>query len=271
VSAQVVWTGKPVHSWAQFHRVVKRPERRLLSQLHEYEDSLLVAGCQRSGTTALTRLLKHADGIADARFGVDDELDGALLLAGQVERLADGRHCFQTTYLNDRYPEYFDHDRFRLLWILREPRSVIRSMLHNWKRAALNRLYAACGAAGSLKSRDRRSFLGQWIGPSRLEKACASYIAKTTQPFVLREQLERRMLIVDYDDLVEHREALLPRICEFAGVPFEAKLLDHLHKRSLHKGDKLPEWQVARIDAACSRVYADAKSLCTIGERHGYC
>jgi hypothetical protein len=40
----------------------------------------------------LTRLLKHADGIADARIGDDDELDGALLLEGQVERLADGRH-----------------------------------------------------------------------------------------------------------------------------------------------------------------------------------
>lgn len=271
MSTEVVWNGEPVHSWAQFHNVVKRPERRLLSRLDQYEDSLLVSGCQRSGTTALTRLLKRTERIVDARFGADDELDGALLLAGQVERLADGRHCFQTTYLNDRFPEYFDHDRFRLIWILREPRSVIRSMLHNWKRAALDRLYAACGDTGSVNSRDRRRLLRQWIGPSRLDKACASYVAKTAQPFILREQLGRRMLIVDYDDLVSHSETLLPEVCEFAGVPFDTRLLGHLHKRSLHNRDRLPEWQVSRIDAACSRVYTDARALCTIGGGHGHC
>ena len=70
----------------------------LLATLDDYLDPILVAGCQRSGTTALARLLKRADGMIDHAFGHDDELDGALLLAGYATRGTDGRHCFQTRY-----------------------------------------------------------------------------------------------------------------------------------------------------------------------------
>jgi hypothetical protein len=119
----------------------EQPGQRLLAKLDDYPDAILVAGCQRSGTTALARLLKRADGMIDHAFGHDDELDGALLLAGHATRGTEGRHCFQTTYLNDRFREYFEHRAFRLIWMLREPRSVVYSMLNNWKRGALNRLF----------------------------------------------------------------------------------------------------------------------------------
>ena len=71
--------------------------------------------------TAVARLLKRSTSFADHGFGHDDELDGALLLAGYVTRFSEGRHCFQTTYLGERFREYFDHDDFRLIFILREP------------------------------------------------------------------------------------------------------------------------------------------------------
>jgi hypothetical protein len=266
LSRQIVWQGRPVHSWAEFQDVVK-PQRSLLARLGDYENSVLVAGCQRSGTTAVARLFKRVDGIADYGFGHDDELDGALLLAGYVDRFAKGRHCFETTYLNDRFAEYFDHDGFRLVWVLREPRAVVDSMLHNWKRDALNRLFTACGE--NVGAKRPRSLLADWIGPSRLDKACASYVAKTEQTRALREKLGDRMAIVDYDDLVWYRDALLPQLCEFAEIPYERALASQLHGRNARKGDRLPDWAGEYVDKMCRPAYREARALRTIVSEHG--
>ena len=164
---QINWNGAPVKNWAEFHRIVKRPERALLGRLDDYDGSVLVAGCQRSGTTAVARLLSRSHDVADHTFGHDDELDGALLLAGYVDRFTSGKHCFQTTYLNDWFPEYFDHEAFRLIWIVREPRSVVHSMLYNWKRGALNRLFDACGNGRASRE---RSVIDRVVGPSRSQQ-----------------------------------------------------------------------------------------------------
>ena len=258
---QIVWKRSPIVTWADFHRCVKHRDQELLAHLDEYENSILVSGCQRSGTTALTHLLNRADGFADYTFGHDSELDGALLLAGCVERFTTGRHCFQTTYLNDRFPEYFLHDSFRLIWVLREPRSVVYSMLHNWRRGALNRLYDACGRRRMDALPDESSLLGRWIGPSRIDKACASYVAKTEQAFALHDRLGERMLVIDYEELVTQPAAMLSRVCEFAGVELEPSMLHHFHGRSMKRGDRLAPWQATRVDQVCTSVYRDAWSL----------
>ena len=261
----VIWNGRPIRSWAAFHALVKQPDRPLLAKLDDYADPILVAGCQRSGTTALARLLKHADGMIDHAFGHDDELDGALLLAGQAMRGTDGRHCFQTTYLNDRFREYFEHREFRLIWMLREPRSVVYSMLNNWKRGALNRLYDACGAEVLAQADPASSSARTWLGPSRLAKACSSYVAKTAQTFELRERLGERIAIVDYDELVAHKKALLPELCAFAGVAYDVRLGDGLHARSIVKREHLSEHDAQYVDRFCSAAYAGALTLRTIG------
>ncbi|HUQ51836.1 MAG TPA: sulfotransferase domain-containing protein [Gammaproteobacteria bacterium] len=262
----VVWNGRPIRSWAAFHSVVKQPDRPLLAKLDDYTAPILVAGCQRSGTTALARLLKRADGVVDHEFGHDDELDGALLLAGHVTRPLEGRQCFQTTYLNDRYPEYFEHRDFRLIWMLREPRSVVYSMLYNWKRGALNRLFDACGAEVLARGQHEPPRFGAtWLGPSRLTKACASYVAKTGQTFVLAERLGDRMAVVDYDELVAHKHELLPRLCEFVGVPYSPRLADALHDRSVNKRSRLGKRDGETVDRFCLDVYDRARAVRTIG------
>lgn len=260
----VIWHGRPIDSWAAFHSVVKQPDRPLLATLDKFANTILVAGCQRSGTTALARLLKRADGMVDHTFGHDDELDAALLLSGHVGRDTTGRFCFQTTYLNDRFREYFEHSDFRLIWMLREPRSVVYSMLHNWKRGALNRLFDACGAEVLARHPTRAPF-GAWLGPSRLDKACASYVAKTSQTFELVEKLGPRIAVVDYDELVAHKNVLLPQLCEFAGVAYEPRLADKLHARSTAKRDRLGASATNRVDAFCRDVYEQALKLRTIG------
>jgi hypothetical protein len=262
----VVWHGRPINSWAAFHTVVKQPSRPLLAELDKYADPILVAGCQRSGTTALARLLKQAQGMVDHTFGHDDELDAALLLSGHVSRDTAGRFCFQTTYLNDRFREYFEHTDFRLIWMLREPRSVVYSMLNNWKRGALNRLFDACGA-DVLRQRQPQASLGGWLGPSRLDKACASYVAKTAQTFELCERLGARIAVVDYDELVARKNELLPQVCEFAGVTYEPRLGDKLHARSVDKRDRLGSRATAHVDDFCKEIYERALQQRTIGAR----
>lgn len=259
-SARVIWHGRPVYSWAAFHRDVKRPGEPLLATLDDFPDSILVAGCQRSGTTALTRMIKGSGSIEDIRYGADDELDDALVLAGRAETPGCGRRCFQTTYLNDRSHEYLEHDSFRLIWILREPRSVVRSMLYNWKRAALNRLYDACCRSHPAEA-SRRSSTGGYFGPSSLEKACASYLAKTEQTFALREALGDRMLILDYDELVRQKATLVREVCTFADIPFEPVLLDSLHSASVSLGTRLSRRAAERIDDRCRSIYRAASAL----------
>lgn len=264
-NAPVIRNGPPIRSWAAFHEIVKKPGEPLLARLDDYADCLLVAGCQRSGTTAVARLFKRADGIVDHTFGHDDELDGALLLAGHASRALDGRHCFQTTYLNDRYAEYFAHSDFRLIWMLREPRAVVYSMLYNWKRGALARLYDACGARMLEQAPEPTSLRTLWLGPSRLAKASASYVGKTAQTFALRDCLGSRLAIVDYDELVADKHTLLPQLCEFAGIPYSTKLADGLHDRSVRNGARLNDRDADYVTRFCGAIYERARALRTIG------
>lgn len=255
---EAVWHGKKIATWAEFHRSVK-PGRKLLARLGRYPDPVLVAGCQRSGTTAATRLLARADGVGDYRFGDDDELDAALLLCGYADLPVTGRACFQTTYLNERVEEYFEHDGFRLVWLIREPRSVVYSMLFNWRRGALQRLYAACGR----DERRGRAFLGLDgdVFRSSFERACAAYAAKTAQVFELTRRLgPDRLLVLDYNDLVVDKEQLLPELFRFAGLPFQKSLGEGLHARALDRA-RWSSRQAERIEAVCRPVYERAREL----------
>lgn len=263
-ASRITWNGPKIHTWADFTRVVKQPNRHLLERLGRFSRPILVAGCQRSGTTAVTRLLSKADGMGDLKFGNDDELDAALVLSGQVA-LPDedaGRYVFQTTYLNDRFREYFAHDDFLLVWVVREPLSVVRSMLYHWRRGALNRLYDACGAPAAYRwSGKAASAPRSLLRPSRLQKACAAYVGKVSQTFELAARLvPKRMMVVDYEELVLHKEALLPEIFEFLELPYRPELAEHLHSRSVDKGRLLPPAKAARVEETCREIYERARA-----------
>ena len=159
----------PVKSWAQFDRKVRYSGHKLLAQLDMYHNSILVAGCQRSGTTALSRLITGSEGMVNFQLGKDDELDAALILSGWIPYQPIGRYCFQTTYLNDSYTEYFEHYDYKLIWVLRNPYSVVYSMLHNWKNGALNRLFHHCGSK-LIEGREKWrgiNWVGRQVGKER--------------------------------------------------------------------------------------------------------
>jgi hypothetical protein len=256
----------PVKSWAQFDRKVRFSGRKLLGELDRFSNCILVAGCQRSGTTALSRLITASEGMVKFQFGKDDELDAAQILSGWVHYPSSGRFCFQTTYLNDSYPEYYEHANYKLIWVLRNPYSVIYSMLHNWKRGALNRLFRHCGSELLAKGERRPYELLGTFGISRLRKACLSYNAKTVQAAILSDTLgPARIMIIDYDDLVRNKELHLPRICDFVGLKYSDELLTKLHAKSLSKADKFSCKEAVMIESICTPFYQEARKYLAEG------
>ena len=86
--------------------------------------------------------------------------------SGYVWHEPRGRYCFQTTYMYDRLEQYqlFASDS-KVVWLLRNPYSVVWSMLHNWKRSALAELFAGCGRQAlpsGYASSPSGSGLGDW-------------------------------------------------------------------------------------------------------------
>jgi hypothetical protein len=209
-------------SWPGFHRGPRQSPRALLGNLSRYPDAVLVAGCQRSGTTMLTRVIARSAGFRGLALTNDDELDAALALSGEIDLPAGSRYCFQTTYLNERYPEYrMLGPGHRLIWVLRNPQSVIHSMLYNWGRFAFNELYDGCGQTLARTQGMRHPGRPWPLGPSRIEKACLSYSAKTSQILAIREfAAPHQVVVVDYDELVEAPQRWLPMIFAFFGEPY---------------------------------------------------
>lgn len=241
-----------ISSWNDFYDAMAN--RPLLSRLDDYRDALLIAGCDWSAATAITTLFKRLPCFADSSWGHDDELDGALLLANGAEHGEEalGRHCFQTTYVRERYREYFQHDHFRLVWIVREPRAAVRSLLASRARTLPPR--TTLGLPG-------KSAHGQ--AASRLEKACAAYLASIRQTWELKQRLGDRIAIVDYDELTAHRNRLLPALCRFAGVECEARVLRHLHGKSVRKGALAP-WEALIVDQLALPAYRRARLAATL-------
>lgn len=251
-----------VTSWRQFEKQVRCKSSCLLCDLDRYHDAILVAGCQRSGTTILSRIITQSDGADGYQYTNDDELDAALILSGQINHDPEDnkRYCFQTTYLNDSFPEYFDHDDFRLVWVLRNPYSVIYSMIHNWKRGALNRLFNRCGARFlEGKEKDRYGLFGS-CAVSRIRKACLSYNGKVSQTNELFDKLgSGRMLVVEYDEVIKHKSRLLPEIYEFLGMQYKNEYEDKLHSRSINKSDRFSGSHKEMIQQACWDLYCDMR------------
>jgi len=192
----------------------------------------------------------------------DDELDAALVLSGAVRFSTAARCCFQTTYLNDHVEEYFDYDNYRLIWVIRRPEAVVRSMLLNWRRGALKRLFRACGRhALDDKAAARFNRYGT-IGFSRLDMACLSYNIKTAQVHELAARLgSDRLYLVDYDDLIGKSEDLLLAIFSFASISYDDSFMDRLQKRSRPRGGQLSEATQSRIIEMCDGEYKRAVDL----------
>jgi len=257
-----VWkNNKYITTWEQFDESVRSLGLPLLKRLDEFPNSVMVTGCQRSGTTMLTRLITQSDGMVNYWFGTDDELDAALILSGYVEHQPQGRYCFQTTFINRRFHEYFEHDRnHKVVFMLRNPLSVIYSMLYNWRENALNRLFNFCGIdqlTGSHKL--LYNFFGAG-GVSKLHRACFAFIGKVSQLYTLRETMNSaQLMVIDYNDLVMNKDVLLPRVYDFIKLSYRKEYADKILSKSVKKIESLSTYEHKTISQLCMPIYTDLK------------
>lgn len=252
-----------IRNWKQFSRQVRSRPRPLLQKLPDYPNCVLVSGCQRSGTTLVSRMVRTSPDIAEFPTSRDDELDGALLLSGETDCASKGRFCFQTTYLNERYVEYRDHmENFQLIWVIRNPFSVVWSMLHHWKRFALEELFRSCGLAHLKKEQQKGNLLFAGVRMRSLEKACASYLAKAAQLFEIHAVSDgTRLLVIGYEELIRNPPEVMAKIEAFLGISFEPGALDLIHPKSMRRHLALTRPDRDRIQLYCMPVYHAARAL----------
>jgi hypothetical protein len=254
-----------ITNWMQFSTEVRSRGCQLLRQLDKFPNSILVTGCQRSGTTLLSRIITQSEGMVNYWFGSDDELSAALILSGTVPYEAQGRYCFQTTFLNECYREYFEGTAdYKLVWVLRKPPSVIYSMLYNWKDYGLDELFLACGVPlmGRYEKLTYRLFGLSRI--DRLKRAALAYNGKVSQLFELVERLPtNQLLVIDYEDLVKRKEILLPAIYDFLDLRYSHHYAEKIHTQSLGKANQLSAVEMATIQTLCQPVYLKARQLLT--------
>lgn len=258
-----------INNWRGFAKHVRKKNENLLSRLPEFINPILVTGCQRSGTTLLTQIIMASEGIVDYRRGADSELDGALILCGrQAVDPGSDRYCFQTTYLNERYPDYFQSlGKFKLVFIVRNPDSVVYSMCNHWggrirrTNFALNELFLSCGQSGLSVSEKRRvDFLGSF-GVPKLRKACLAYVGKTSQLFELYDKMGKDLIVIDYDDMIRSKYSLLPRVYSFLGLPGDQINFDLIHGMSLSKASRLSQSARKQIYSTCWPIYEAVKKM----------
>lgn len=257
---------RSITSWKKFRQTVRASGNPLLAALSQFPDSILVTGCQRSGTTIISRIIAGAEGIRRYAYTKDDELDAALILSGQIKDLPRGRYCFQTTYMYDSHDEYAKcMTEQKMLWVLRNPYSVVYSMLHNWKRSALNELFMGCGIRRMNEPYRYRLQLYGIVGVPPLLRACLSYQSKLDELFWLRQALpESSLIVVDYDELVGDTHELLAAICQRLNIVYRHEYGMRLHDASRRKADQLSGYERELIDRICLPAYKHAQHALSI-------
>lgn len=261
---------KNINTWQKFATHIRAKKSNLLFRLPELKDPVFISGCQRSGTTLLSHIFLENQHFVDFRRGHDSELDGALILSGfHPLPQQTGRYCFQTTYLNERFIDYFNFlDPFKLIFIVRNPFSVVYSMCYHWTRKyqlynfALNELFVSCADKNVLTPWENIGL--KLFGPSAISsirKASLSYVGKTSQLFTLKKRLYNQILIIDYDDLIQKKESILPIISTFVNLPEESLTTDTIHNKSIHRAAKLSFKEKKMVQQLCWNTYISAKKL----------
>jgi hypothetical protein len=71
--------------------------------------------------------------------------------------------------------------------------------------------------------------------------------------------------VIDYDELVANKHAMLPKLAAFAGIRYDTRLADALHDRSISKRTRLGARDAEYVDRFCTAAYERAYALRTIG------
>lgn len=254
-----------VSPWPGFARQVRGKQEKLLIHLDEFPDSILVSGCQRSGTTMVSRVISNSEGMFNFQISRDDEYDAACILSGRTSHTRQGRYCFQTTYLNERHHEYFEHPDHRIIWVLRNPHSVVYSMVYHWKTFPLNELFLTCGYSW-MGHEDRVRFQRHGVrGISRIRQAAYAFNGKVSQVIDIKSNYPAgRLAVLEYDQLVREKDRLFPLLYNFVNLPYKPEYIANVSTQSLGKKNSLDPEEMKIVDDICMPVYEAALKELTI-------
>jgi hypothetical protein len=205
----------------------------------------------------LTRVIARSAGFHSLGITRDDELDAALALCGAIDIPVGPRYCFQTTYLNDRFAEYATlGPGQRLVWVVRNPYSVVRSMVYNWRRFALDELFEQCGRPAMEASPLPRPKRRWPFGLRAIEKACWAYVGKSSQLLQLPSIVPPgRLLVVDYDELAREPAVHLPAVFDFVSEPFHASYVETVRGDHGARAGTLSVGERSLVDAIALETY----------------
>lgn len=253
-----------INRWQQFHKKVRLKQPELFLNLENFPNAVFIAGCQRSGTTILSRIIRSSEGFNnDFPAAIDDELHAALILSGREPGTNNGRYCLQTTYLNENYREYGNlRPDQKLIWVVREPQSVVFSMIYRWKTFALDELFVGCGLDEIHAAEQKYKLLkyGYHFFP-KLLKACYAYNGKSKQIFEIKKLLGNRVLIIEYEQMIKNKKEVLEEVFSFISGKYVDETGDKLVNKSLNKKKKLSDKEKRVINEMCLNTYTDIQSL----------
>ena len=135
-------------------------------------------------------------------------------------------------------------------------------MLYNWQSFALEELFLACGK--KYQNANQSNNFNKWflISINKLTKACLSYKGKTEQLLKLHKHFtDSNLLVIEYDDLILHKEQILPVIYDFINEPYIEQYSEGIHGKSVSKHEYFPRRKRAIIEKHCSAVYSKAQEL----------
>ena len=208
-------------------------------------------------------LTQHSD-VASFGWSNDAELDAARLLAGEPTPKflpnAEKRYCFQTTYLNEQVGEYLEHaNSIYLIWLIRNPHSVVYSMVHNWKRFALNEVFLACGVDLLDPPNAKRLKRYGILGVPAIYRAAYAYLGKLEQAKMLLENMPSdRLALCRYEEVVTRKPEMLRKLFEFCDLTVSSDDAGReISGRSLQKANALNARSKQLVDSLCQRAYEE--------------
>jgi len=240
-----------ISDWKDFYEAFRGKGIPLLSRHRDYKESIYVTGCPRSGTSITTRIIGKSKSIVSDPM----EFSVALMLSGVQETpSATGRHCFHTTYIHNQYIEFLDLEPGdKIVWVIRNPESVIWSILYNWPSYVLDDLFSCCNQGYLHEHQVSRA--------SKLEKACYSYLGKGEMlNNLVSSVLESRLYVLDYEDLVGKPELILPHLFDFLGIFYTEEYAQAIHRDSLNNKMGLNMEEQEMIFRLCQPVYEQMKA-----------
>ncbi|MDT4291640.1 sulfotransferase [Methylomonas sp. MO1] len=249
---------KKIDTWKKFSKHIRSRNTDLLKGLSYYPEAILVGGCQRSGTTMISNAIMQGEGIEKL-----SELDSALVLAEVVGPNLNGNYCFQTTYINERFYEYWKYGKKnKLVWMVRNPYSVVYSLTRFSERFCLDELFLGCGKHVMNKSDQVKFDRFGSFAINRIRRACYSYNAKVNQLVSILQNLdEERVIVVDYDELVKDKCVILASIYKFFGIHYKPEFSELINEKSIGKASNLSKDTRFLIDSLSGPYYDLAKKL----------